>query len=107
MWLSAAFFLGEPVGAALSMAEHLGVHGRTFWLFDTFEGFTVDVTEIDPHGNEVTMTALPNSQTIVEQTVELADPQSNKVRLVKGRVEGTLLATLPERVAFLRLDTDY
>jgi O-methyltransferase len=92
-------------------------HPRQFWLYDTFEGMTqptsVDVDigghtaqdYIDQFGDEGHWCYADLDD--VRRTFTAYGFDDNELRLVKGDVIDTLKKTLPERIAILRLDTDW
>jgi hypothetical protein len=43
----------------------------------------------------------------VKQTMSLSDYPSDNIQYIKGRVEETIPAIMPEKIALLRLDTDW
>jgi len=84
---------------------------RVCWLYDTFEGMT-NRSEWDVTRGGRTMD-LGKSACSVEEVIAnfrvTATYDECKLRFVKGAVEDTLLdeSSLPERIALLRLDTDW
>ena len=117
-------------GSVLAMAlklRQLGAPPRHLYLYDTFEGMT-EPTELDTspfhppaltewararhEGDRAYPTlfreddALLSDEAIVQQLVDIGYPRSH-IHVVVGPVEQTLPATLPERIALLRLDTDW
>ncbi len=100
-------FLGGTVLAIGEFARHFGLSDRQFYLYDTFDGFPKGVSEVDLHGKTVNFRSgasfLEQTRSVVAQS---AYPQ-DKFHFIAGPVEETLLEFRPERVALLRLDTDY
>lgn len=104
---------GSMMAAALKLMR-LGDQSRTLWLYDTFEGMS-EPTEVDETWNG------HRARPVLEEkgawfTVPLEHVQSvmaetaydpNHIRFVKGRVEDTIPDQVPERIALLRLDTDF
>jgi O-methyltransferase len=95
--------------------------GRVCWLYDTFEGMTlpqdIDVSRsgkkaIESYrgrkkpGGKWAAVTVDDVRANLAETGTLDDRQ---LRFVKGPVESTLLdlGNLPERIAILRLDTDW
>lgn len=93
---------------------------RDIYLYDTFEGMTMP-TEKDKSlfggKNPVIEWAkqvrgansewcYASIEEVRNNVLSLGYPQE-RIHFVKGKVEETLLSTLPERVALLRLDTDW
>jgi len=110
---------GNLIIAAM-VQRRLG-RAATIWGYDTFEGMPAP-TEVDRalHYEEVAAATFKKKQRgefsdwcycpIDEVKANLARHQADvDVRLVKGKVEDTLVdpANLPERIALLRLDTDW
>jgi O-methyltransferase len=115
---------GSSMAAALWMMSS-GASMRELWLYDTFEGMT-DPTEEDVRARD----GLRASETFESSRrsepdarsdwfwaeASLADVQENLastgyppelIRLVKGPVEKTIPSETPDRIALLRLDTDW
>jgi O-methyltransferase len=95
-----------------------GVTDRTLYLYDTFEGMTEPGDmDVDVHGNRAVDEWKRLQQrgvkwayaTIeeVRETMASTGYPMEKVQLVKGPVESTIPAIMPERIVLLRLDTDW
>jgi hypothetical protein len=110
---------GSSMLAALTLARHSSLE-RTMWLYDTFEGMS-EPTEHDvaASGERVSenwdhyrdrldhpVLAYANLEDVRANMRSTGYPQE-RVRYVQGKVEETIPATLPERIALLRLDTDW
>jgi hypothetical protein len=109
---------GSAMAIALTL-QRLGATDRRLWLYDTFTGMP------DPGAEDVNLltgesmtdewspeaTAAEQAQARTAEEVRAAvlgtgyDP--SLVTVVEGRVEVTIPAQMPERVALLRLDTDW
>ena len=110
-------------GSMVATANTLIAHGdtdRRLWLYDTFEGMS------EPTEEDVDFMGQPADRLLGEQDRLRSDsiwcfspleqvrsamqetgyPES-KVNFVQGKVEDTLPQTKPERIALLRLDTDW
>jgi hypothetical protein len=98
-----------------------GVVDRRLFCFDTFEGMPlpnpVDVRHADGMPAAAILSDMPNEQgnpywaicpleTVLSNLATTGYPPA-LIRCVKGRVETTLPQQLPERIALLRLDTDW
>jgi O-methyltransferase len=108
---------GSMMAAALALRT-AGDVSRTLHLFDTFEGmpppgesdFSIDAEHAsvplarDPKGTGVWCEA---SLDDVRANVATVDYPPDRVRFVQGKVEDTLPAHSPDRIALLRLDTDW
>jgi O-methyltransferase len=116
---------GGSVLAMILTLQELGVEDRDIHLFDTFEGMTEptahDVSAVDPPARQTWEEARSRNRRPWE---ELFDPQvfnesavretllatgypEHRLHLVRGAVEETLPGRAPERLALLRLDTDW
>ena len=96
----------------------MGKTDRTLYLYDTFEGMTKpDAEDVDLYGNKATNDWIQIERRDVNwsfapiEEVKAAIASSgypmDKVVFVKGPVEKTIPDTIPERIALLRLDTDW
>jgi O-methyltransferase len=110
-------------GGSMKLVAHilqsLGDTNRTLFLYDTFEGMTEPdpAIDIDFSGNQaindwhqaqrrgVKWAYAPVEE--VQKTIASSGYSMERVKLVKGRVEDTIPATIPASIALLRLDTDW
>lgn len=103
-------------GACMVMAEsiiHFNCKPRTIWLYDTFEGMTEPssndiisasgqaVSERDPEG----WWAISIEE--VNENLQQCNYPQDRFKLVKGDVAKTLQHEKPQKIALLRLDTDW
>ena len=96
---------------------------RTLWMYDTYEGMT-DPTDADKvhYGNdakELMKTARQDekpenslilaaaSLEVVQNNMRSTGYPVDRIRYVKGPVEETIPGSLPDRIALLRIDTDW
>jgi hypothetical protein len=108
---------GSSILAALTLSQ-LG-DARTLWMYDTYEGMPdpgpedVDLLGMSARGDWERLKA---EDGLVFARASLADVQANvaaagvpaeRVRFVVGKVEDTIPGTMPDRIALLRLDTDW
>lgn len=109
-------------GGAMMMASTLlqqGVNDRRLYLYDTYEGMSAPTAkDVDLHGVAASA-RMTKSKRVAESIwayVPLDEVKRNLARTgypadlityVKGRVEETIPATMPARIALLRLDTDF
>jgi hypothetical protein len=106
---------GGSLMAAVLMLQNLQVSDRDVLGFDTFAGMT-EPTEVDidfrghrfledwsAAGEAEAGTGLGDVRALLDSTGY--DP--SRVHLIPGRVESTLPSEAPERIAMLRLDTDW
>lgn len=109
---------GSSMAAALAF-QALGVTDRELYLFDTFEGMSAP-TEHDKRAGDAAdagklLEGSSQSEkiwckaSIEDVSANMASTQypSQRVHLCKGMVEQTLPAQAPDRIAVLRLDTDW
>jgi O-methyltransferase len=113
---------GGSVLAMIATLQQLGVDDREVHLFDTFEGMTEpdqrDTSLIDRPAVEIWEEAegrpwpeffspeLFNEDAVREVVLSTGYP-AERVHFVRGPVQQTLPAAAPERIALLRLDTDW
>jgi hypothetical protein len=116
---------GGSVLAMVLTLQELGADDREIWLYDTFEGMTAptaeDVSPIDPPAARTWKKATRRggrawpelfgpevfSEEGVRETLLATGYPAERLRFVRGPVEETLPDQCPERLALLRLDTDW
>ncbi|MBA3500108.1 MAG: TylF/MycF family methyltransferase [Myxococcota bacterium] len=109
---------GSAMNMALTLLE-CGSHTRHLYLFDTFAGMSEPTSEdVDVHGR-LAQRMFDRSRTgesnawcyapleTVQQNMSSTGYPEDRLHLVKGKVEDTLPGSAPERIALLRLDTDW
>jgi O-methyltransferase len=111
---------GSMMAAMLTLVQ-LGDTSRNFYLYDTYEGMTPP-TDKDKTFNDdraadlLAMTAEDKEGASYWCVAGLKDVQQNvfstgypreKIHFIQGRVEDTLPASMPKKIALLRLDTDW
>lgn len=110
-------------GSMLTIAEVLAKNNdtdRNLFLYDTYEGMSQpsehDVSFTDQKAEELLVSNENKEENtvwaystldVVKQTMSLSGYSQNKIHYVKGKVEETIPATLPETISLLRLDTDW
>jgi hypothetical protein len=108
---------GSMMLAALALMAR-GDTARELWLYDTFEGMSEPGAEDRSANGESAAAQLARTPRGEGVWCEagLADVQANlratgyppeRIHFVQGKVEDTIPATVPARVALLRLDTDW
>ncbi|WP_445148457.1 TylF/MycF/NovP-related O-methyltransferase [Baekduia sp. Peel2402] len=111
---------GSSMLAARALLGH-GVRDRTLWLFDTFEGMSepserdVDAltgarmdAEWESHRGQADDPVFAfGSLAEVRRNMASVGYPADHVEFVQGKVEDTIPANGPERIALLRLDTDW
>ena len=111
---------GSMMAAARTLLES-GDRTRHLHLFDTFEGMTAPTGEdvaltgesaadlmaasTDPETAESVWCRAPLD--VVRQAMASVGYDGSKIHYIKGRVEDTIPDAAPERIALLRLDTDW
>jgi O-methyltransferase len=116
---------GGSVLAMILTLQRLGREDRDIHLYDTFEGMTEptghDVSPVDPPALETWREAqqrrerpwanlFPSDavgEAAVRETLVSTGYPADRLHFVRGPVETTLPERAPERVALLRLDTDW
>jgi len=111
-------------GSVMLMAytlRRLGRTDRTLWLYDTFSGMTPpssnDVQEMTGRSAADILAGSPKSdddpfwgvapRVIVEKNLAAMGYPREQIRFVAGDVLETIPGSAPERLALLRLDTDW
>lgn len=109
---------GSSMIAALALGEH-GDTDRTLYLYDTYAGMSEPTDkDVNLHGNAASgrWHALARDDRNDWDYASLKEVQENlsstgypeeKLRYVEGKVEETIPGTLPNKIALLRLDTDW
>lgn len=95
-----------------------GAHGRDLYLFDTYEGMTdpgprdrrrdgrTAADLLASYGKESRVWAYASLEDVQESFRQVPYPHE-RVHFIKGPVEQTIPGEAPERIAVLRLDTDW
>ncbi len=103
-----------------AMLQRRQVEDRVLYMYDTYEGMSeptekdVDVSGVDAafqlkrheDNKEESVWCLASLED-VQRNLSLTGFPASRIRFIKGKVEDTLPATLPESIALLRLDTDW
>jgi hypothetical protein len=116
---------GGSVLAMILTLQELGAEPRDIHLYDTFEGMTepteYDTSPVDPPAREIFEEARAKdekpfggffdpqvfNEDAVRATLLETDYPEERLHFVRGPVEETVPGHLPERIALLRLDTDW
>ncbi len=111
---------GGSMMAVAKTLRWLGDDSRTLRLFDTFEGMTPPTDSDVEFDGQTASVLLASSDKNEAESVWCNAPlegvrsvlsqtgyEQNKLDFVQGRVEDTLPGSAPERIALLRLDTDW
>jgi hypothetical protein len=110
-------------GSSMAMALALQNRSRTLWMYDTFAGMTAATDEdVNPNGmkaasllEEARQHDVPERSTMIafsplndiQQNMRTTGYPADRVRFVQGPVEQTIPHEIPERIALLRIDTDW
>jgi hypothetical protein len=111
---------GGSVLAILRTLIQTGDVNRDIHLYDTYEGMS-EPSQIDRaydgrSASDLLQKELKNSDSViwayaslesVKATVAQAGYPENRLHFIQGKVEETLRLTVPDRIALLRLDTDW
>jgi O-methyltransferase len=103
---------GGSMMAIILALEELGSSDRDLYLYDTFAGMTArDPIDLSHIGNDLNREIDEGSFAVSEDEVmrnllSLGYPRE-KLKLIKGAVEKTLGIARHEKIAILRLDTDW
>jgi hypothetical protein len=110
---------GSMMAVAYSL-EKLAERDRDLYLFDTFEGMPPPTNQDVTYSNIEALTLLnesrkDDSKSIwcyssldeVKTNIESTKYNPQKIHLIKGKVEETIPNCIPEKIALLRLDTDW
>ena len=111
---------GGSMAAAARTLAGLGSFERHLYLFDTFEGMTRpgarDINFAGERAEELYRKRNGRgegsdwcraAEDEVGRVLAVCGYDESKIHLVKGRVEETIPSEAPERIAILRLDTDW
>ena len=110
---------GSSMVAALTLGQEADEQ-RRLWLYDTFAGMSEpgerDVTfdGMSARDNWQSISTTPGDPTMAAATLDEVQRNmastgiaAERVEYVRGPVEQTIPASVPERIALLRLDTDW
>jgi hypothetical protein len=108
---------GSMLAVARTLTE-LGQSDRGLWLYDTYEGMS-EPTDADlmptgekaadllaAHDRSARLWAVGPLEGVREVMLSSGYPEE-RMHFVKGKVEETIPAQAPEKIALLRLDTDW
>lgn len=110
-------------GSSMAILETLNIAGdttRNIFLYDTYEGMSAptenDKTNYDKSAEELLEADSDKEKNLVwayssleevKANIALSGYNQNQIHYVKGKVEDTIPATIPGKIALLRLDTDW
>lgn len=110
-------------GSMLCIAEELLAqkdNSRQLYLYDTFEGMPPPTTDdvdfsdqkaasllIQEKDKENSLIWAYSTLDSVKKTMAISEYPGSKIQYIVGKVEDTIPRTLPEKIALLRLDTDW
>jgi hypothetical protein len=111
---------GGAVMASIRVLQAMGVTDREYYLYDTYEGMPqpgvldqrLNGTSADPDFHRLRISdhsshwCRAEFEDVRDRVLRTGyDP--DRIHFVKGRVERTIPDVMPERIAILRLDTDW
>lgn len=116
--MNAAYGGGGSMHAVARTLDEVGKHDRELYLFDTYEGMTEPTDkDVSMGGQTASLLLETNDKTAnvwaiasiedVQQGLDTLAYPTERFHLVKGPVEETIPGHAPERIALLRLDTDW
>lgn len=103
-------------GSAMLMTlalQHFGDTERELFLYDTFEGMSAPTdADVDTKGRKADaimsrLDFIAIGLEEVRRNIQSTGYPDARVRYVQGKVEDTIPDTVPEKIALLRLDTDW
>jgi O-methyltransferase len=111
---------GGSIMAAIKSLQGSNDKGREIYLYDTFEGMVAPTDKDTKIDGTIAQEAFEkyeinkNSSTWcrsdieeVQEAIYSTGYDRSKIHFVKGKVEETIPRTIPEKIALLRLDTDW
>jgi O-methyltransferase len=107
---------GGSIMTMIKTLQELNVNDRNIFLYDTFTGMSKPTSEdIASNGRIASelFTGVPDddpgaiSLEEVQRNVSSLNYDENKIHYIKGKVEDTLPKNTHEKIALLRLDTDW
>lgn len=111
---------GGSMMAALSTLKNVGDISREAYLYDTFEGMSepdANDKAVNGESADALLKKGDKSQSDsvwcvagldeVKKNVSKINYPADKIHYVVGKVEDTLIHTIPDQIAILRLDTDW
>jgi O-methyltransferase len=110
---------GGSIMAALQTLVYQQITNKNIYLYDTFEGMSEPTNEdksFDGRAAQMQLNEADKLKSIVWCYSTLDEVQANiakidyplaNIHFVQGKVEDTIPATMPEKIAILRLDTDW
>jgi hypothetical protein len=108
---------GSAMAAMYTLIE-LGIQNRDFYLYDTYEGMPKPTDcDISINGENATYLFEKNklegkewvysSLDEVKTNILSTGYDQNRIQFIQGKVEDTLIHTMPDSISILRLDTDW
>jgi hypothetical protein len=111
---------GGSMMAVAQMLQKMGASSRELYLYDTFEGMSepeeMDKTYSGQHASELLKKDADKEKNLVwaystldtvKEGMKTTRYPPEKIHYIKGKVEDTIPATIPNQIALLRLDTDW
>jgi len=111
---------GGSMLAVTHVLNAMNDRSRTLWMYDTFEGMSIptehDHDILGVSAREMLRKEKKSADSDIWCYASLQDVQENmkksdypaqRIRFIQGKVEETLKKFVPEKIALLRLDTDW
>lgn len=101
-------FRGGSFCFLVDAAHEISPRKRTFWAYDTFNGFpdgVADMTIRGPFAREHWHT--DDFSGLFRNNLRNSSADEGQIRIVSGSVLDTVPTHAPDKIAFLHLDTDY
>lgn len=110
---------GSSMAVALA-AQSCATASRDLWLYDTYEGMSAPTEDDLSHdgesaGHQLQTQDIHNPKSVwcyspiseVQNNLRSTGYPEDRLHFIKGKVEDTIPAQAPEKIALLRLDTDW
>jgi O-methyltransferase len=116
-------YMGGNIEVMIRALQRHGVSDRDIYLYDTFSGMPKPEERDDEAPGGIAMSSWAAHRTdedgdkgsnwmkagveLVRQRIDPLGYPAGRLHFVKGMVEDTIPATMPDKIAILRLDTDF
>jgi len=102
-------FKGGGFGFLLDLLDSLGVQDRDVYAYDTFDGFPDDTIDTLYDGKAFKREDwhTHNFRDVFDANIARSDYPKHRIIVCSGSVLETIPETLPDKIAYAYLDTDY
>lgn len=110
---------GSSMAVALA-AQSCAADSRDLWLYDTYEGMSAPTDDDVSHdgesaGHQLQTQDIRNPKSVwcysplteVQNNLQSTGYPGDRLHFIKGKVEDTIPGQAPQKIALLRLDTDW